>query len=309
MPLNMKDLTKGRPIKLIVLFALPILLGNIFQQTYNLADIMIIGQNLGNNSIAAVGTTAPVVSLMFNIINGSITGFAIIVAKHFGAGDHDEMHRTVARMTVFAGGLTVLIIAAMAVFIDPLLHALDVSETIFAEARSYLIIVAYGLVVTLLYNFEAGILRAVGDSVVPLVILVISTILNILLDLLTVCVFHMGVVGAALATVMAQAISAAVCLVYLIKRRPFLLRHQRILISNHLVDKRREYPFVTDFHLWHSSYLSMAYYIIHSLPQGQSKFKCFFINSSKNRTNVRFFFSTYFISLLRCFRTHSIHGH
>lgn len=223
MPLNMKDLTKGRPIKLIVLFALPILLGNIFQQTYNLADIMIIGQNLGNNSIAAVGTTAPVVSLMFNIINGSITGFAIIVAKHFGAGDHDEMHRTVARMTVFAGGLTVLIIAAMAVFIDPLLHALDVSETIFAEARSYLIIVAYGLVVTLLYNFEAGILRAVGDSVVPLVILVISTILNILLDLLTVCVFNMGVVGAALATVMAQAISAAVCLVYLIKRRPFLL--------------------------------------------------------------------------------------
>ncbi|MBD5130917.1 MAG: MATE family efflux transporter [Ruminococcaceae bacterium] len=219
----MKDLTKGRPIKLIALFALPILLGNIFQQTYSLADIMIIGQNLGNNSIAAVGTTAPVVSLMFNIINGSITGFAIIVAKHFGAGDYDEMHRTIARMSVFAGGLTVLIIAAMTVFIDPLLHALDVTEGIFAEARSYLIIVTFGLVVTLLYNFEAGILRAVGDSVIPLVILVISTVLNIGFDLLLVCVFHMGVVGAALATVIAQAVSAGVCLVYLIKRRPFLL--------------------------------------------------------------------------------------
>lgn len=219
----MKDLTKGRPLKLIILFALPILFGNIFQQTYSLADIMIIGQNLGNNSIAAVGATAPVVSLMFNIINGLVTGFAIIVAKYFGAGDHDEMHRTIARMMVFAGGFTLLIIVVMAVFIDPLLHALDVSEVIFAEARSYLIIVAYGLVVTLLYNFEAGILRAVGDSVIPLVILIISTFLNIMLDLLMVCVFHMGVVGAALATVTAQAVSATVCLIYLIKRRPFLL--------------------------------------------------------------------------------------
>lgn len=190
---------------------------------YSLADIIIIGKNLGNNSIAAVGATTPVVSLMFNIINGSITGFAIIVAKNFGAGDHDEMHRTIARMIVFAGSITAVIIAVTAAFVDPLLHALDVSGEIFAEARSYLVIVAYGLVVTLLYNFEAGILRAVGDSVIPLVILVISTFLNIGLDLLMVVVFKMGVVGAALATVTAQAISAAVCLVYLIKRRPFLL--------------------------------------------------------------------------------------
>jgi len=219
----MKDLTKGRPIKLIVLFALPIFLGNIFQQTYSLADIIIIGKNLGNDSIAAVGATTPVVSLMFNIINGCITGFAIIVAKNFGAGDHDEMHRTIARMMVFAGGVTVIIIAVTAFFVDPLLRALDVSDEIFAEARNYLVIVAYGLVVTLLYNFEAGILRAVGDSVIPLIILVISTCLNIGLDLLMVCVFRTGVVGAALATVTAQAISAAVCLIYLIKRRPFLL--------------------------------------------------------------------------------------
>lgn len=219
----MKDLTNGRPIKLIVLFALPIFLGNIFQQMYSLADIIIIGQNLGNNSIAAVGATTPVVSLMFNIINGSITGFAIIVAKNFGAGDHDEMRRTIARMTVFAGSITAVIIVAATVFVEPLLHALDVSEEIFAEARSYLFIVACGLVVTLLYNFEAGILRAVGDSVIPLVILILSTFLNIGLDLLMVIGFKMGVVGAALATVTAQAISAAVCLVYLIKRRPFLI--------------------------------------------------------------------------------------
>lgn len=219
----MKDLTKGRPIKLIALFTLPIFLGNIFQQAYSLADIIIIGKNLGNNSIAAVGATSPVVSLMFNIINGLITGFAVIVAKNFGAGRHDEMRRVVARMTVFAGGITAVLIAAATVFVDPLLNALDIKGAILDEARSYLMIVAFGLVATLVYNFEAGVLRAVGDSVVPLVILVVSTVLNILLDLLMVAVFKMGVVGAALATVAAQAVSAAVCLVYLIKRRPFLL--------------------------------------------------------------------------------------
>lgn len=219
----MKDLTRGRPLKLIMLFALPILLGNVFQQAYSLADIVIIGKNLGNDSIAAVGATAPLVSLMFNIINGLVTGFAIIVARNFGAGDHDEMRRTIARMLTFSAAVTAVIIMISTVFINPLLRAMDVEEDILAEARSYLFIVALGLVVTLLYNFEAGILRAVGDSVIPLIILVISTVLNIGLDLLLVCVFKAGVVGAALATVAAQAISAVVCLIYLIKHRPMLL--------------------------------------------------------------------------------------
>ena len=219
----MKDLTRGRPLKLIVLFALPILLGNVFQQTYNLADIVIIGKNLGNDSIAAVGATAPLVSLMFNIINGLVTGFAIIVARNFGAGDHDEMRRTIARMLTFSAAVTAVIIVIATVFIDPLLRAMAVESDIMAEARSYLFIVALGLVVTLLYNFEASILRAVGDSVIPLIILIISTVLNIGLDLLLVVVFDTGVVGAALATVTAQAISAVVCLIYLIKRRPMLL--------------------------------------------------------------------------------------
>ena len=185
----MKDLTRGKPLKLILLFALPILLGNVFQQAYSLADIVIIGKNLGNDSIAAVGATAPLVSLMFNIINGLVTGFAIIVAKNFGAGDLDEMRRTIARMLTFSAAVTAVLIVISTVFIDFLLKLLDVSEDIFDQARSYLFIVALGLVVTLLYNFEAGILRAVGDSVIPLVILIISTVLNIGLDLLLVTVF------------------------------------------------------------------------------------------------------------------------
>lgn len=218
----MKDLTNGKPLKLIAAFALPILLGNVFQQVYSLTDTIIIGKALGNEAIAAVGSTASVVSLMFSIINGLVTGFAIIVSKNFGAGRHDEMRRTIARMLTFSAITTAVIICATTIFIEPLLTALNTPEEIFAQARDYLFVVALGLVVTLLYNFEAAILRAVGDSVIPLIILIISTALNIVLDLLFVCVFETGVLGAAVATVAAQLISAVVCLIYLVKKRPFL---------------------------------------------------------------------------------------
>lgn len=219
----MKDLTRGRPITLIIGFALPVLLGNLFQQAYNLADIIIIGRNLGNDSIAAVGSVTPVVSLLFSMINGLVTGFAVVVAKNFGAERHDEMRRTIARMMVFSAALTLIVIIGVAVFIEPLLKALDTSDALFAEARDYLFIIVLGLAATLVYNFEAGVLRAVGDSVVPLVVLMISTALNIGLDLLLVAVFKLGVVGAAAATVAAQAVSAVLCLIYLIKRRRFLI--------------------------------------------------------------------------------------
>lgn len=219
----MKDLTNGNPLKLIAAFALPILLGNVFQQVYSLTDTIIIGKALGNEAIAAVGSTASVVSLMFSIINGLVTGFAIIVSKNFGAGRHDEMHRTIARMLTFSAITTAVIICATTIFIEPLLTALNTPDEIFAQARDYLFVVALGLVVTLLYNFEAAILRAVGDSVIPLIILIISTALNIVLDLLFVCVFEAGVLGAAVATVAAQLISAVVCMIYLVKKRPFLL--------------------------------------------------------------------------------------
>ncbi len=226
----MKDLTKGSPMKLIILFALPILLGNIFQQAYNFTDIMIIGKWLGKGSLAAVGSTTSVVSLMFNIINGLVTGFAIMAAKNFGAGDMEELRKTIARMTVFSGITTTVIMAGVLCFVTPLLNALDTPESIIGESRLYLSIVAAGLAVTLFYNLEAGILRAVGDSVVPLIVLVISASLNIALDLIMVCVLKMGVAGAALATVAAQFISASLCLVYLIVKRPFLLIRKKDFI-------------------------------------------------------------------------------
>ncbi len=219
----MKELTSGKPARLIIGFALPVLLGLAFQQAYTLTDTIIIGRQLGENSLAAVGSTSAVVSLMFNIINGLVTGFAILIAKNFGAGDHEEMRRMIARTITFSGIAAALIILGIAFFIDPLLHALDTPQGIYDEARTYLFIVDLGLAATLFYNLESAILRAVGDSVIPLVILVVSTVVNILLDILMVVVFNMGVAGAALATVIAQLVSAVVCLIYLIKKRPFLI--------------------------------------------------------------------------------------
>lgn len=218
----MRDLTKGSIIRLMLLFSLPILLGSLFQQAYNLVDIIIVGKKLGELSLSAVGSTTAVVSLMFNIINGLCTGFAIPVAKHYGANDMNKVRRTVAGMITYSAIITAVIMALCIVFVEPLLTALNTPAEIFEQAKLYLTIVAGGLIVTLIYNLEANILRALGDSVVPLIILVISAVLNVGLDFLFIFGFGMGVDGAALATVIAQLISAIVCFVYLIRKCPFL---------------------------------------------------------------------------------------
>ena len=218
----MRDLTKGSIIRLMLLFSLPILLGSLFQQAYNLVDIIIVGKKLGELSLSAVGSTTAVVSLMFNIINGLCTGFAIPVAKHYGANDMNKVRRTVAGMITYSAIITAVIMALCIVFVEPLLTVLNTPAEIFEQAKLYLTIVAGGLIVTLIYNLEANILRALGDSVVPLIILVISAVLNVGLDFLFIFGFGMGVDGAALATVIAQLISAIVCFVYLIKKCPFL---------------------------------------------------------------------------------------
>ena len=206
----------------MLLFSLPILLGSLFQQAYNLVDIIIVGKKLGELSLSAVGSTTAVVSLMFNIINGLCTGVAIPVAKHYGANDMNKVRRTVAGMITYSAIITAVIMALCIVFVEPLLTVLNTPAEIFEQAKLYLTIVAGGLIVTLIYNLEANILRALGDSVVPLIILVISAVLNVGLDFLFIFGFGMGVDGAALATVIAQLISAIVCFVYLIRKCPFL---------------------------------------------------------------------------------------
>lgn len=220
----MKDLTKGGILKPMIMFSLPILLGNIFQQAYNLIDIIIVGK-LGNDALSAVGATTSVVSLLFNIINGLCTGFAISVSKSYGSGDMDKMRSNIAGMITYSAIATAAMTALCLIFIRPLLSLLNTPEEIFDSAGSYLTIVVAGLIVTLIYNLEANILRAVGDSVVPLIILIISAILNVVLDFVMIFGFNMGVQGAALATVTAQLISAIVCFIYLVKKCPFLKLH------------------------------------------------------------------------------------
>ena len=198
----------------MLLFSLPILLGSLFQQAYNLVDIIIVGKKLGELSLSAVGSTTAVVSLMFNIINGLCTGFAIPVAKHYGANDMNKVRRTVAGMITYSAIITAVIMTLCIVFVEPLLTVLNTPAEIFEQAKLYLTIVAGGLIVTLIYNLEANILRALGDSIVPLIILVISAVLNVGLDFLFIFGFGMGVDGAALATVIAQLISAIVCFAF-----------------------------------------------------------------------------------------------
>ena len=223
----MKDLTKGGILKPMLLFSLPILLGNIFQQAYNLIDIIIVGK-LGNDALSAVGATTSVVSLLFNIINGLCTGFAISVSQHYGAGDNEKMRNIIGGMITYSAIATIGVTVICLIFTDPLLRLLNTPPEIFDNAGAYLKIVVAGLVVTLIYNLEASILRAVGNSVVPLIILIISAVLNVGLDILFIFGFNMNVSGAALATVFAQLLSAVVCFIYLVKKCPFLklkLRH------------------------------------------------------------------------------------
>ncbi len=218
----MKELTKGSILKSMILFSLPILLGNVFQQTYNLIDIIVVGQCLGNESVSAVGATSPVVSLLFNIINGLCTGFAISVSRFYGSRSYDKMRKVIAEMITFSAITTIILILLCTVLKTPLLHLLNIPDEIIGQAGDYLSVVVFGLIVTLIYNLEANILRAVGNSVVPLIILIISAVLNVGLDFLFLYPLDMGVTGAALATVIAQLISAVVCFIYLIKKCPYL---------------------------------------------------------------------------------------
>lgn len=210
----MKDLTKGRPLPLIVGFAIPILIGNLFQLFYNLADTRIVGSFLGDTALAAVGATNSLNSLVIGLMTGLTTGFAMIPARHFGAGDRDAVRRSIGSIFVLAV-VTALTLTVLTVgFLPQILHLLNTPDHLMDQSAAYFRIILLGMLATMLYNASAATLRAVGDSVTPLIFLVLASLLNVGLDLLCVGVFNLGVQGAALATVVAQAVSVVCCLVY-----------------------------------------------------------------------------------------------
>ena len=218
----MKDLTKGRPSVLILTFALPIFLANLLQLTYSLADTRIVGTFLGDNALAAVGATTTLSNLIVQFLMGMCNGFAIISAQCFGAKDMDRLRRSLGNSLVLGLLAAVVLTLGGLVFLQPILRFLNVPENLLNTATQYVSVIIAGLVITLLYDVLAATLRAIGDTVTPLIVLAVSVVLNIGGDLLLIVVLHMGVLGAAVATVLSQLIAVVVCAVYLWKKYEIL---------------------------------------------------------------------------------------
>ncbi len=207
----MKDLTKGYPAKVIMMFAVPLMCGFIFQQFYHMADSKIVSMYVGTGALAAVGATAVVFNTMIGFINGLTQGFSILVANSFGAGDHKRMRTFVAGTIVLTGTISVTLTIAGLVLIEPILELLNTPAEIMTDAISYVRIIIAGIVFSALYNMCANLLRSVGDSKTPLYCLITAIVVNIVLDIYFVRNLHMGISGAAYATVISQAVSGILC--------------------------------------------------------------------------------------------------
>ena len=216
---TVNDMTVGTPIKAILLFAVPMLIGNVFQQFYNFVDTTVVGKFVGADALAAVGTTGSMNALLICIAMGLSNGAGVIISQCFGAQRYDEMKKAVTAM-MYVASVTGLVITAAGIFLaGPAMRLLGVPDSIIHLSVLYMRIV-FGFSLTgIFYNAFAAILRSVGDSRTPLYMLIISSVINVVLDLLFVLKFGMGVAGVAYATVIAQGVSAALCAMYIIKHR------------------------------------------------------------------------------------------
>lgn len=210
-----KSMTEGNPLKLMLRFALPLLGGNLLQQTYNIIDAAIVGQTLGADALAGVGASSSVQFLVLGFCSGCCIGFGIPVAKSFGAGDTDRMRKYVWNGGVLTVAVAALLTALCALLCNQILRLLQVPGDIYSDAYAYLLVIFFGIPFTLMYNYLSSILRSIGDSRTPFLFLAFSAILNIFLDLFCILVLGWGCAGAAIATVASQAISAVLCMVYI----------------------------------------------------------------------------------------------
>ena len=209
--MNATDMTKGKPMKLLFLFSLPLMFGNVFQQLYTVVDTMIVGQTLGVSALAALGAAESLGWMSLGSIQGLTQGFSIRMAQQFGAKDEDGLHQAVGHSIVLAGLLAVLLTIVFQVAVRPVLAILQTPEDIKPDTILYLRILFSGIPIVVAYNLLASMLRAIGDSKTPLIATAIAAASNIVLDLLFVCVFGWGIAGAAEATLIAQFISVVYC--------------------------------------------------------------------------------------------------
>ena len=217
-----KDLTTGSPMKIFIMFSIPILLGNLFQQLYNMVDTIIVGQYLGEEALAAVGTTGCLMFLVLGFANGIAQGFGVMIAQAFGAGNHKQLRHFVALIVVLTILVSLILSLPTTIFSKNLLMLLNVPDNILAMADSYIKVIFAGLILTMAYNVEASILRGVGDSKTPLYFLLLASVLNIILDFVLIVFAKMGTAGAAYATVIGQGVSAVLCFIYMHVKFPLL---------------------------------------------------------------------------------------
>ena len=212
------DMTKGNPVKLILLFSIPLLIGNIFQQFYNMVDTIIVGRFVGVDALAAVGATGSMVFLVNGFATGLTSGFAVLVSQKFGAKDENGLRKSVASAVILTVISVIVVTLVSLIGARPLLKLMNTPENIMVDAHTYIKIIYGGVVATVAYNLIASILRALGDSKTPLYFLIVASILNVILDLVFIINFKMGVAGAAYATIISQGVSAILCLVYTYKK-------------------------------------------------------------------------------------------
>lgn len=217
-----KDMTKGTITSQLILFTIPLILGNLFQLTYNAADSVIVGKFLGDNALAAVGTAGPVMNLVILFFSGMCMGAGIIMSTMYGAKDYDRLEKQIS--TSLIGGLVVSILISLFMFLfaTPILRLMKVPDEVLPGASGYLRIIFAGLIFTFIHNFLSNTLRALGDSKTPLYFLTISAVLNIILDLLFVVVFRWGVNGSAIATVLSGTLCCVFCAIHIKRNVPIL---------------------------------------------------------------------------------------
>lgn len=212
------DMTKGRPLGLIVKFIIPLVIGNIFQQLYNMVDTIIVGQFVGVKALAAVGSTGTIMFLILGFMQGLTTGFTVLTSQRYGAGDIEGVKKSFAAAALLSVIATVIMTTASVAGMNGLLKLMQTPEDIFDMAKSYILVICIGMGCTVLYNLMASVLRAVGNSRIPLYFLILAAVTNIVLDLVFIINFHMGVAGAAWATVISQGLSGVLCVIYVAKK-------------------------------------------------------------------------------------------
>ena len=215
-------MTQGKPMKVLLGFTIPVFIGNVFQQFYNMVDAVVVGKFVGTKALAAVGSTGTIIFLIIGFLLGLTAGFTVLTAQKYGAGKMDEMRQTVGNALILTAVISAVMTAVSMTGMHALLKFMHTPDDIFKDAYAYVMIICGGIFAQALYNILASILRALGNSKVPLYFLILSAMLNIVLDLVFIIVFKLGAPGAAWATIISQGVSGVLCLVYIWKYVPEL---------------------------------------------------------------------------------------